>query len=71
MTGCAQQTGALTNFFTDVTAKEAFNLIKTNEGNPNFIIVDVRTPEEFTAGDVNPVKLDQIRPPIGYCYTLS
>jgi len=21
--------------------------------------------------DVNPVKLDQIRPPIGYCYTLS
>ncbi len=59
MTGCAQQTGAQTNVFTDITAEEAFNLIKTNEGNPNFIIVDVRTPEEFTKGHIaNAIMID-------------
>ncbi|NOQ17742.1 MAG: rhodanese-like domain-containing protein [Dehalococcoidales bacterium] len=59
MTGCAQQTGAPTNVFTDITAEETFNLIKANEGEPNFIIVDVRTPEEFAGGHIaNAIMVD-------------
>ena len=34
----------------DITAQEGFALIQENEGNPDFIIVDVRTPEEFVNG---------------------
>ena len=34
----------------DITAQEAFNLIQENKGNPDFVIIDVRTPEEFTDG---------------------
>jgi len=33
-----------------ITAQEAFDLIQENEGNPDFIIIDVRTPEEFAVG---------------------
>jgi len=31
----------------DITPKEALALIQANKGNPNFIIIDVRTPEEY------------------------
>jgi len=31
----------------DITPKEALALIQGNKGNPNFIIIDVRTPEEY------------------------
>jgi rhodanese-related sulfurtransferase len=59
MTGCAQQTGTPTNVFTDITVEEALDLIKANEGNPNFIIVDVRTPEEFAEGHIaNAIMVD-------------
>lgn len=30
--------------------KDAFGLIKQNRGNPNFVILDIRTPEEFESG---------------------
>jgi rhodanese-related sulfurtransferase len=33
-----------------ITAQEAFALIKENEGNQDFVIIDVRTPEEFVDG---------------------
>ncbi|MFC1873309.1 rhodanese-like domain-containing protein [Chloroflexota bacterium] len=33
-----------------ITAQEAFDLIQENDGNPDFVIVDVRTPEEFFDG---------------------
>jgi rhodanese-related sulfurtransferase len=31
----------------DVTPKEAWKMILKNKGNPNFVILDVRTPKEF------------------------
>ena len=34
----------------DITAQEGFALIQENEGNPDFVIIDVRTPEEFVDG---------------------
>lgn len=37
-------------FIKDVTAREAFTLIQENRNNPDFVILDVRTPEEFAEG---------------------
>jgi rhodanese-related sulfurtransferase len=34
----------------DVSVTEAYTLIQKNTGNPDFIIIDVRTPEEYAAG---------------------
>jgi rhodanese-related sulfurtransferase len=34
----------------NITAKEAFKLIEANKNNPDFMILDVRTPEEFSSG---------------------
>ena len=31
----------------NITAREAFDLIQENKDNPDFVILDVRTPEEF------------------------
>jgi len=31
----------------DITPQEAFTLIQDNQGNPDFVIIDVRTPAEF------------------------
>lgn len=31
----------------DITPQEAFTLIQKNQNNPDFVIIDVRTPEEF------------------------
>jgi rhodanese-related sulfurtransferase len=33
-------------------AREAFTLIQTNSNNPQFVILDVRTPEEFDGGHI-------------------
>jgi len=33
----------------DTTPQEAFTLIQNNQNNPDFVIIDVRTPAEFTA----------------------
>ena len=33
----------------DVTPQEAFTLIQDNQNNPDFVIIDVRTPQEFVA----------------------
>ena len=43
----------------DITPQEAFTLIQNNQNNPDFVIIDVRTPEEFTDGHIeNAVNLD-------------
>lgn len=34
----------------DISPEEASNLIQENQGNADFTIIDVRTPEEFAAG---------------------
>ena len=36
----------------DITAQEASELIDEKRGNPNFIIIDVRTPAEYSDGHV-------------------
>ena len=33
----------------DITPQEAFTLIQNNQNNPDFVIIDVRTPDEFGA----------------------
>lgn len=40
-------------FYTDVTPQEAEALIKENEENAHFIILDVRTPLEFNTGHID------------------
>ncbi|MFC1964652.1 rhodanese-like domain-containing protein [Chloroflexota bacterium] len=36
----------------DVTVEEAYTFIRQNQLDPTFIIIDVRTPEEFTEGHI-------------------
>jgi len=36
----------------DLTPQQAWSMIQENKGNPNFVILDVRTPKEFFAGRV-------------------
>jgi rhodanese-related sulfurtransferase len=60
VSGCAQQlkkqevmgTGEKYFFVDILPPKDAFELIKQNKGNSNFVIVDVRTPEEFRGGHI-------------------
>lgn len=57
--GCAEESEAPTQTIEDVTTEEAFNLIQENKSNPNFIIVDVRTPQEFAEGHIeNAINID-------------
>jgi rhodanese-related sulfurtransferase len=43
----------------DITAEEAFALIQANQQNPDFVIIDVRTPEEFATGYLeNAINID-------------
>ena len=39
-------------FFRVVTPQEAKRLIDQNQGNPNFVVLDVRTPQEFQSGHI-------------------
>jgi rhodanese-related sulfurtransferase len=58
VSGCAQQAkkqevmGPGEKYFSvDILPpKDAFDLIKKNKGNSNFVILDIRTPEEFRDG---------------------
>lgn len=57
--GCTSQTEAPDQVLEDIGVQEAFELIKRNQGNPDFIIVDIRTPEEFNEGHIeNAVNID-------------
>ncbi|MFC2066266.1 rhodanese-like domain-containing protein [Chloroflexota bacterium] len=43
----------------DISAQEALDLIQENQENPDFIIVDVRTPQEFADGHIeNAINID-------------
>ena len=59
ITAGAVESRSQTQIFKDVTPKEASALIQKNNENPEFIILDVRTPEEFANGHIeNAVNLD-------------
>ena len=43
----------------NITSQEAFTLIQDNQNNPDFVIIDVRTPQEFAQGHIeNAINLD-------------
>jgi rhodanese-related sulfurtransferase len=67
-----------------VTPREALELVHRNKDNPNFVILDVRTPEEFESGHIEGAvnmdyyhpgfqvelgKLDRTRKYLVYCRT--
>ena len=55
--GCAEKIEAPTKATTtqivkDITPQEAFTLMQENQGNPDVIIIDVRTPEDVAGGHI-------------------
>jgi len=57
--GCAIQTGSPNQIFEDIGVQESFELIQRNQMNQDFIIIDIRTPEEFNEGHIeNAVNID-------------
>ncbi len=48
-----------TQILEDITSQEAFTLLQNNQDNPNFVVLDVRTPEEFGDGHIeNAINID-------------
>jgi rhodanese-related sulfurtransferase len=43
---------ASTGIFMNKTANEAFDIIQNNLNNPDFVIIDVRTPSEYAEGHI-------------------
>ncbi len=58
VSGCSKSLDT-TLILEDVTAQEAFDLMQQNKGNPDFLIIDVRTLEEFKDGHIeNAILID-------------
>ena len=61
MSGCAGNAveTITSQIIEDVSAQEASDVIQQNQGNPDFTIVDVRSPEEFADGHIeNAINID-------------
>ncbi len=57
--GCTSQTESTEQVFRDIGVQEAFELIQRNQGNTEFTIVDIRTPQELNEGHIeNAVNID-------------
>lgn len=57
--GCTIQTDSPNQIFEDIGVQEAFELIQSNQGNTDFILIDIRTPQEFNEGHIeNAVNID-------------
>ena len=48
-------TGGCATAIEDIAPQEAFALIQDNQNNPDFVIIDVRTPAEFAGGHIENV----------------
>jgi rhodanese-related sulfurtransferase len=46
------ETSTQAQIFEEVTPREALSLIEQNKANPDFVILDVRTPKEFASGHI-------------------
>ena len=58
LSGCAERITAI-QAIKDISVKEVYDLIEKNKDNQSFIIVDVRTPQEFANEHIeNAVNLD-------------
>ncbi|MGB9980257.1 rhodanese-like domain-containing protein [Methanobacterium sp.] len=38
--------------FEEVEPKEVFNILEKHRGNPDFVVLDIRTPEEYDEGHI-------------------
>ena len=57
--GCFNQTESPHQILSDIGAQSAFELIQHNQGNETFVIIDVRTLEEFNEGHIeNAINID-------------
>jgi len=81
LASCGQSTTAT---YKNVSVDEAFSLIASNADNPDFVIIDVRTPQEYADGhianainidlnsgsfDTDIIKLDKNKTYLVYCHT--
>jgi rhodanese-related sulfurtransferase len=82
----ATESRSQTQIFNDVTPKEAYSLIQKNKDNPDFVILDVRTPKEFASEHIEDAinldyysktilddldRLDKTKTYLIYCHTGS
>jgi phage shock protein E len=52
-TACQKETSPTTEAaVTEVSAQQAYNLLLKESGNPDFVVLDVRTPGEFSDGHI-------------------
>ena len=59
LSGCGNDDSTALQIIQDVTPTQAFDLIEHNRDNPDFVIIDVRTPEEFSEERIeNAINLD-------------
>jgi len=49
-TGCSVVSAPVINEV--ISTQTAYKMIQSNQDNPNFVIIDVRTPDEFNAGHI-------------------
>jgi len=49
------------NEFGEIEPKEVFNILEKNRDNPDFVVLDVRTPEEYDEGHIENAHLLNIR----------
>ena len=58
-TGCSQNQTIPTQVIENITPQETFSLIQDNEQTPEFVILDIRTADEFAEGHLeNAINLD-------------
>jgi rhodanese-related sulfurtransferase len=56
---CCNTSTASTQILMNITAEESFDLIQDNLDNPDFVILDVRTEDEYAEGHIeNSVNID-------------